>query len=164
MTELRNTESVWRNPIHFLAFGFGSGTSPFAPGTCGTAVAIPLYLLIRDLPVSLYMIILAVVILAGIWICEITESALGVHDYSGIVWDEIAGYFLTMLFAPHHWWWVFAGFFLFRLFDIWKPWPVSWIDRYVGGGLGVMVDDLAAAFYAFLAMQCFIYMFIHMHK
>lgn len=146
-------KSVWTNPIHFLAFGFGSGLSKFAPGTCGTLVAIPLYLLIQDLPLLYYSLILLVATLIGVWLCDVTEKAIGIHDYSGIVWDEICGYGLTMLAAPKGWLWVILGFFLFRLFDIWKPWPIDWIDRKVKGGLGVMVDDLMAAVYAWIVLQ-----------
>lgn len=145
--------TVWTNPIHFLAFGFGAGTLPWVPGTWGTLMAIPLYLLIRDLPLLAYGIILLAVILAGIWFCDVAERATGVPDHSGIVWDEIAGYLLTMFAAPHHIWAILLGFVLFRIFDIWKPWPIGWLDSHISGGLGVMVDDLLAAVYAGIALQ-----------
>lgn len=145
--------SVWTNPIHFLAFGFGAGAIPFAPGTFGTIIAIPLYLLISHCSLLCYSIILLIVILAGIWLCDVTERAMDAHDPGGIVWDEIAGFLLTMLAVPHGWQWIVAGFLLFRLFDIWKPWPIRWLDRHVNGGLGIMVDDLLAAVYAWIILQ-----------
>jgi phosphatidylglycerophosphatase A len=156
-----NFSEVWTNPAYFLAFGFGSGLLPIAPGTWGTLFAIPIYLLIRDLPFYVYCFVLFVLIVGGIWICEVTERALGEHDYSGIVWDEVCGYLLTMLIAPIGWLWVISGFLLFRLFDIWKPWPVGWVDQNVGGGMGVMVDDLVAGVYAWVTLQIIVVLFLH---
>lgn len=147
-----NNINVWQNPIYFLAFGFGSGLLPFAPGTWGTLFAIPLYLLVQDFSLGVYIFILAIASVVGIWLCDVTDKAMGTHDYPGIVWDEVCGYGLTMLAAPKGWLWVILGFFLFRLFDIWKPWPISWIDKHVEGGLGVMVDDLVAAVYAWIVL------------
>lgn len=144
---------VWRNPIHFLAFGFGSGTLPIAPGTWGTIAAIPIYLLLRDLSLFYYVLVLLVVIGAGIWLSDVTERDIGIPDYSGIVWDEIAGFLITMFAAPRQWIWIVVGFVLFRLFDIWKPWPIQKIDSYVKGGLGVMLDDVFAGIYALIGLQ-----------
>lgn len=144
---------VWRDPIDFLSFGFGSGLSPVAPGTCGTLAAIPLYLLIAHLGWWLYALLLVVLIVLGCWWAEHTERKLGVHDYSGIVIDEILGYLLTMWMLPVGWVWVLLGFVLFRVFDIFKPWPISWIQRHVDGGIGVVVDDLAAAVPAWIILQ-----------
>jgi phosphatidylglycerophosphatase A len=137
-----------RNPLHLLAFGFGSGLGPKAPGTFGTLVAVPLYLLIEGLALPVYLALVLAGFLLGIWICGRTSRDLGVHDHSGIVWDEIIGYLLTMTFAPTGWQWVVAGFLLFRLFDILKPWPIRWFDRQVPGGFGIMFDDILAALYA----------------
>lgn len=145
--------SVWRNPIHFLAFGFGSGVLPKMPGTWGTVVAIPIYMLIMNFPLWLYALVTLLVIIAGIFICDITEREIGIHDYKGIVIDEIAGYLLTMFAVPLGWFWIIAGFILFRIFDIWKPWPIYWLDRKVSGGFGTMVDDLLAAVYAWAVLQ-----------
>lgn len=150
-------KTLWKNPIHFIAFGFGSGASPVAPGTCGTVAAIPIYLLIQNLPLLQYGVIVLVASLIGIWLCDVTEKAVGVHDHPGIVWDEICGYGLTMFAAPKGWLWIILGFLLFRLFDIWKPWPIGWIDKHVDGGLGVMVDDLLAAVYAWIVLQAFVH-------
>jgi len=133
-----------RNPVHFLAFGFGSGLSPKAPGTAGTLVALLLWPLLAGLPLTVYLAIVAVVSIGGFYLCGKTASDLGVHDHPGIVWDEIAGYWLAMTAVPFTWYWMLAGFVLFRLFDIWKPWPISWLDRKVHGGVGIMVDDLIA--------------------
>ena len=145
--------SVWRNPIHFAAFGFGAGAIKVAPGTCGTLVAIPLYILLQDLPLLMYIFITAALFLLGVWLCQITTRDLGVHDHSGIVWDEIVGYLITMAAAPAGWLWLVLGFALFRLFDIWKPWPINLLDRHVKGGFGVMIDDVMAGIYAWLVMQ-----------
>lgn len=152
-TEQFNFSKIWTNPCYFFAFGFGSGLLPIAPGTWGTIAAIPIYLLMQNLPWQLYAGITVLLIVVGVWFCEVTERALGVHDYSGIVWDEVCGYLLTMFAAPAGWIWIIIGFILFRIFDIWKPWPVGWVDKNVEGGLGVMVDDLVAAVYAWLVLQ-----------
>jgi phosphatidylglycerophosphatase A len=132
------------HPVDFLALGFGSGLLPVAPGTAGTVAAIPVYLLLQPLATPYYVALVVLLALVGIAICGQTASRLGVHDHPGIVWDEIVGYLVTMTFAPPGWLWVALGFVLFRLFDIVKPWPIKWCDRQVGGGLGIMLDDLLA--------------------
>ena len=116
---------VMTHPVHFLAFGFGSGLAPFAPGTFGTLMAIPLYLLMMQLSLAPYLVVVAIVSVTGVWICDKSSKLLGVHDHGGIVWDEFAGFFVTMIAAPAGWIWIVIGFALFRLFDIWKPWPIS---------------------------------------
>ena len=141
------------NPVHLLAFGFGTGCSPKAPGTVGTLLAVVLYLPLAYLPLGIYLAITAAVIVAGVAICGMTARDLKTHDHPGIVWDEIAGYLVTMIAAPAGWGWALAGFALFRLFDIWKPWPISWLDRRVSGGLGIMLDDLAAGAMALICLQ-----------
>lgn len=150
--------SVWRNPVHFLAFGLGSGTVPKAPGTFGTLAAIPLYLLLQPLSDEWYFIVLLVTFLLGIYLCGKTAEDLGVHDHSGIVWDEFVGYWITMWLAPADWLYVIMGFLLFRLFDIWKPWPISWADKKVQGGLGIMLDDVLAGILALLVLQGLVYL------
>jgi phosphatidylglycerophosphatase A len=142
-----------RHPVDFLALGFGSGLVPLAPGTAGTVVAIPVYLLLQPLPLTYYLALVALLFVAGIAICAHTASRLGVHDHPGIVWDEIVGYLVTMAFAPAGWQWVAAGFVLFRLFDIVKPWPIGWCDRKVHGGFGIMLDDLLAGVFAAACVQ-----------
>ena len=142
-----------KNPVHLLAFGFGSGLAPVAPGTFGTLAAVPLYLAMAQLPLAAYLAVLGGVILGGVWICGRASRDLGVHDHGGIVWDEFAGFLVTMTAAPAGWPWVVAGFLLFRLFDILKPWPIGWLDRRVKGGLGIMLDDLLAGLYGWVVLQ-----------
>lgn len=136
--------TLLRDPGHFLALGFGSGLLPRAPGTAGTVVAIPLYLLCMPLSFWVYCTVLLVAFLLGIYLCGRTARALGVHDHPGIVWDEVVGYGLTMAWAPPGWAWVLLGFITFRFFDILKPWPIRVLDRRLGGGFGIMLDDLLA--------------------
>lgn len=152
MTEMLPKPNL-RNPVHILAFGLGSGCSPKAPGTMGTLMAVALYLPLTQLALVPYLICTAVVVLAGIAICGITAKDLNTHDHPGIVWDEVAGFLVTMIAAPAGWVWILAGFALFRLFDIWKPWPIGWLDRHVEGGLGIMLDDIVAGVMAFACLQ-----------
>lgn len=148
---------VLRNPIHFLSFGFGSGLSPKAPGTMGTIVAIPIFLAISEFTLSLYLLVVIFILLLGCWTSGKTAKALKVHDHPGIVIDEIAGYLITMIMVPVTWYWVFLGFLFFRLFDIWKPWPISIIDKQVRGGFGIMLDDVLAALYSLLSLHIVIW-------
>jgi phosphatidylglycerophosphatase A len=141
------------NPMGFLALGFGSGLVPLAPGTAGTLAAVPLYLLLQQLHSGLYLGLVCLLFLAGIPICTHIARLLDVHDHPGIVWDEIVGYLVTMVFAPAGWVWVVTGFVLFRIFDIAKPWPIRWCDRHVSGGLGIMLDDLLAGVFAAIVLQ-----------
>ncbi|MFM1895718.1 MAG: hypothetical protein RLZZ385_792 [Pseudomonadota bacterium] len=146
--------SLWRNPVLLLAFGFGTGLSPRAPGTVGTALAVLIYLGLAPLHWALYLGVVLVAAAAGVWICDVSTRRLGVHDHPGIVWDEFVGYWITMFLAPDGWLWVVVGFVLFRLLDILKPWPVKWADRDVQGGLGIMLDDVLAGVMAAIALQC----------
>jgi len=146
------------NPIDFLALGFGSGLVPVGPGTAGTVVAIPLYLLLQPLGLVVYLAIVVLAFVAGIGICTHAANRLGVHDHPGIVWDEIVGYLVTMTAAPGGWEWVVGGFVLFRIFDIAKPWPIRWLDRHVHGGSGIMLDDLLAGVFAAAVMQGLVYL------
>lgn len=139
---------VLKNPICFLAFGFGSGLAPKAPGTFGTLAAVPLYLLASSLPLPAYLGLTLLMFLAGVWLCGRCEQILGAQDHSGIVWDEFVGLFITLAAAPVSPGAVIAGFLLFRLFDVLKPWPIGWLDRRVHGGLGIMLDDVLAGIYA----------------
>lgn len=142
-----------RHPLGFLSLGFGSGLVPVAPGTAGTLAAIPVYLLMQDLALNVYIAVVGLLFLAGIPICTWTTRQLGVHDHPAIVWDEITGYLVTMIAAPAGWMWMLAGFLLFRLFDVAKPWPITWCDRHVHGGFGIMLDDLLAGVFAALLLQ-----------
>ncbi len=145
--------SVWRNPVHFAAFGFGSGAAPVAPGTFGTAMAALLYVLLPAMSPWVYATFVLMSFVAGIWLCGTTARDIGVEDHGGIVWDEFVGYWITMFMAPAGWWWIVIGFLLFRLFDIVKPWPIRWLDRNVAGGFGVMIDDVLAGLMALLCLQ-----------
>ena len=148
--------TVFTDPIHFLAFGFGSGLAPVAPGTFGTITAIPVFLLLSNLSTVGYTVITLLFFLLGIWLCGQSAEKLGVHDHGGIVWDEIVGLLITLFAVPVSWLWILLGFLLFRFFDIVKPWPIRWLDRQVSGGLGIMVDDVLAGVYAWIILQLLI--------
>ncbi|MBA2710771.1 MAG: phosphatidylglycerophosphatase A [Tatlockia sp.] len=153
MNSVKLATKVWQDPKYFIAFGFGSGLMPIAPGTWGTLAAIPLYLLMVGLPSWLYLLLTALAFLLGVWVSDKVSRDLGVHDFSGIVWDEVVGYLLTMFLIPFSLRWMIAGFLLFRLFDIWKPQPIGLVDAKVRGGLGIMLDDVLAAIPAWLILQ-----------
>ncbi|MGY6276907.1 phosphatidylglycerophosphatase A family protein [Methylomonas sp. MgM2] len=144
---------IVRDPVLLLAFGFGSGLAKKMPGTLGTVAAIPLYMGLRLTNDWIYLAATAISILAGIAICDAAAKKLGVHDYGGIVWDEIAGFLITMCWLPFSWQNLLTGFVLFRFFDIVKPWPIRWLDRHVGGGVGIMLDDVAAGIFAALVLN-----------
>jgi len=137
-----------RDPIHFLALGFGAGLSPKAPGTVGTLVAVPLIMFIGSFGWTALAIAAAVLSVSGIYICGASARKLGVHDHPGIVWDEFAGFAITMLGAPIAWPWLLVGFVLFRFFDIVKPWPIREADHSLQGGLGIILDDVIAGIFA----------------
>jgi len=151
--------SLLKNPIHALSLGFGTGLAPKAPGTFGTLVGVALYWLLCSLQLSLtvYIAITVLCFVLGVWLCGYTAKALGVHDHPAIVWDEVVGYLITMTFAPSGWLWMLIGFALFRLFDIWKPWPIRVIDRSVHGGFGIMFDDVLAGVYAAIILALMTY-------
>lgn len=147
----------WRHPVQFLAFGFGSGLVPKAPGTAGTLMAVPIYLLIADWSLLQYSLFILFCAGLGIWICGAASRQLEVHDHPGIVWDEFVGYWITLWAVPFEWVWVIAGFVVFRVFDIIKPWPVSVLDRKVDGGLGIMIDDVLAGIMACATLHLALY-------
>ena len=146
-------KSVWRNPVHFVAFGFGSGAAPVAPGTFGTALGVLIYLVLPAMTWPIYVLFLLLSFALGVWLCDKTSKEIGVHDHGGIVWDEFVGYWITMFLAPPGWLWVLIGFVLFRIFDILKPWPIRWLDKNVSGGFGVMIDDVLAGLMALGCLQ-----------
>ncbi|RKZ77662.1 MAG: phosphatidylglycerophosphatase A [Gammaproteobacteria bacterium] len=148
-----NFRELLKRPACFLGLGFGSGLAPKAPGTFGTIAAIPIYWLIKDLPTVVYLVIILVAFIAGIWICQQSADWIGKDDPSAVVWDEIVGYLITMIVAPSGWQWLLLGFVLFRFFDIVKPWPISWADRSLHGGFGIIVDDVIAGLFAWATMQ-----------
>lgn len=139
---------ILRDPVHLVAFGFGAGLSPYAPGTFGTIVGIPFVLLMAPLGLVAQLALVLAGFLLGIYVCGESARRLGVHDHGGIVWDEVVGYAITMLAAPAEPLWLLAGFGLFRFFDIVKPWPIREADHSLKGGLGIMLDDVLAGIFA----------------
>lgn len=142
------------HPAGWIATGFGSGLSPRAPGTVGSfAALIPWWLWLRDLPTPYYAVVLAVGMAIGIWASNWVINRTRIADPGFVVWDEFIGLWIALFLLPTGWPWIAAGFALFRLFDIWKPWPVGWADRKIHGGLGVMLDDVLAGILAFAVLQ-----------
>lgn len=146
-------DTVWTKPTHFIAFGFGVGAFPFAPGTWGTLLTIPFYLLLQNLHWQIYLLIVTVITVASIWICDKVTKEIGVEDHQGMCLDEIVGFLVTMIAAPKGWGWIVFGFVLFRLFDIWKPWPIRVADKKVHGGFGIILDDVLAGVYSLAIIQ-----------
>ncbi len=146
-----NLAFLLAHPAHFLALGFGSGLSPYAPGTAGTLVAFPLYWLLAENP--FFWAWIAVFLAVGVWACGVAGRNLGVHDHGGLVWDETAAFLMVLPFAPPSLLGFVLAFALFRLFDIWKPFPIGWLDARVPGGLGVMLDDVLAAIFSILCLM-----------
>ncbi|WP_445766054.1 phosphatidylglycerophosphatase A family protein [Rheinheimera sp.] len=150
MTEHAFNLKKW---YQFLALGFGSGLARKAPGTFGTLAAVPLVALLLWAGNTYLLVFVILGALLGVYICERTTKDIGVHDHGAIVWDEIIGLGITMLWVPLHWQTLVLGFVLFRLFDIVKPWPISWLDKKVHGGVGIMLDDVVAGVFALVALQ-----------
>jgi phosphatidylglycerophosphatase A len=147
--------AVLAHPAGWIASGFGSGLIPFAPGTAGSAAALLPWLLLRELPMAWVLVAIGLAFLLGIWASNIVIDRLGISDPGVIVWDEFVGQWITLLplmLWPAHWSWIFAGFLIFRVFDVVKPWPCSWADRRVKGGFGVMLDDVLAGVYSAFAL------------
>lgn len=153
MNQINLANKVWQDPIYFIAFGFGTGLMPVAPGTWGTLAALPIYFLLMQTHSSIYLLATLLFFGLGVWVCEKVTQDLGMHDYKGIVWDEVVGYLLTMFLAPPGLIWLVIGFILFRMFDIWKPNPIGLVDKNIQGGLGIMLDDLCAAIPAWIILQ-----------
>lgn len=148
MARNRVPASVWRQPVHFVAAGFGLGAMPYAPGTFGTLAGIPFVLALAGLPWWGQVLACLLLFAVGIPLCERTARDWGEHDHGGIVWDEVVGLCLTMVAVPVSMATVVAGFVLFRFFDVLKPWPIRLADQHVHGGLGIMLDDVLAAVFA----------------
>jgi phosphatidylglycerophosphatase A len=136
-------------PAGWIACGFGAGLAPVAQGTAGSLAALLPWLGLRELPLPLYLLLIVLGFALGVWACSRASRALGVDDHRALVWDEFVGQWIALLpalVAP--WWALVAGFALFRLFDVWKPWPIRVFDRRLHGGLGVMTDDVIAGAFA----------------
>ena len=148
------------NPVHCLAVGFGSGLFKTAPGTMGTLAAIPLFVLCSlTLPTLGVWILTGLMCVVGIAICGKSADDAKVHDHPAIVWDEFCGIFITLLAAPLSWHSVIIGFVLFRFFDIFKPWPISYLDKHCQGGFGIMIDDIVAGVFSFVMLATINYYF-----
>ena len=151
--------SLLTNPIHLLAFGFGSGLSPKAPGTFGTLAALVPWYFMATLSLPVYCAILVLACLAGNYICGKSSELLGVHDHGGIVWDEFCGLWIALIAVPISLGPVLLGFALFRVFDILKPWPIGLLDKKLKGGFGIMMDDILAGILSAVILQWAIYAF-----
>lgn len=143
-----SAKQIMSSPVMFLAFGFGSGLVKKGPGTMGTLAAIPVYLVFIQADIWVYSVLTILVCVCGVRICDEAAKQLGEHDFGGIVWDEVAGYLVTMWLVPFSWYAVLVGFVLFRIFDILKPWPIKWVDKKVEGGFGIMLDDVLAGIFS----------------
>lgn len=143
---------VFGSPSGFLAFGFGSGLSRFAPGTMGTLAAVPFIFALRSLGEPAFWLALLLLFALGVFLCGHVSHKLGVHDHGGIVWDEMLGYWLSAALVPLQWPWLLAAFVLFRFFDILKPWPIRQLDKKVSGGFGIMIDDVVAALFTLVIL------------
>ncbi|MDH3614305.1 MAG: phosphatidylglycerophosphatase A [Gammaproteobacteria bacterium] len=146
---------ILTDPVHILAFGLGTGLAPIAPGTVGSLLGVLLAWLTLDLGLITQIGIAVALSVVGIWICGESSRRLGVHDHGGIVWDEITGMYVTLLVAPPLYSAWILGFLLFRAFDIVKPWPIRDLDHRLGGGVGIMLDDLVAALYAAILLALY---------
>lgn len=158
MSDLRG--KVFTSPVLFFAFGFGAGLAPKAPGTVGTLVAVPIYMLLVHTNWWIYSAVVLVSFGLGIWICGKSSEELGIHDHGGVVWDEMVGYWITMFLAPTGWVWILLGFGIFRALDILKPWPISVVDKHIHGGIGIMLDDVLAGIMATLCIQALVVLFV----
>jgi phosphatidylglycerophosphatase A len=150
-----SARTVLTDPIHLLAFGFGLGLAPVAPGTVGSLLGVLVAWLMLDVGLPIQAGLAIAMFVAGIWICGNSSRRIGQHDPGGIVWDEICAMYITLLVAPATVTaWILA-FGLFRAFDIVKPWPIRDLDHRLGGGLGIMLDDLVAALYAAILLTLY---------
>ena len=142
-----------RHPAHFIALGFGTGLSPIVPGTFGTLLAFPLYAM---LAVALTPLGVALAIVAlfgvGVWACGRTGRDLGVPDHGAMNWDEVVAFLAVLVLTPEGLWWQVGAFVAFRFFDMVKPPPIRHLERSIKGGLGVMADDVVAAFFTLLVL------------
>ena len=147
-----------KNPLHCLSLGFGCGLSPIAPGTVGTLLGVGLYWLLADFDVAVYVVIVLGLIVIGILTAAYTSRALEAQDPSAIVIDEVVGILVACIALPESFVWLVLAFVLFRAFDILKPWPIAWIDRYGVGGVGIVGDDLLAGVYTLVCIQVAAYL------
>ena len=162
MTTFPNLKFLFAHPAHFFALGFGSGLAQKAPGTFGTIVGLPLFWLISGQSLSIQLSIIALLFVIGIYFCDVAGKNLGVADHGSIVWDEIVAMLLVLALTPFSAAWWLVAFLLFRLFDIWKPFPIRQFDAKLKNGFGVMFDDLLAAIYAILSLKILLWIISHL--
>ena len=160
-SDLPNLKFLLSHPSHFIGLGFGAGLARIAPGTIGTLVGLPLFYWLMAAPELVHYTTIAVLFFIGIPICTKTGEALGVSDHGSIVWDEIVAMMLVLEFTPHSARWWLVAFTLFRVFDIWKPFPIRQSDAKLKGGFGVMFDDLLAAIYAIVALKVMLWLIMN---
>jgi phosphatidylglycerophosphatase A len=153
MTRSEIARKVWTDPRYFIGYGFGTGLLPKMPGTWGTLMAIPVYLLIAKFHLITYLLILLLIAVYAVSVSDLLSKEIGLHDDPGMNIDEFVGFLVTMIAAPLTWWGVILGFAYFRLFDIWKPWPIRWVDEKVTGGFGMILDDVIAGLAAMIALK-----------
>lgn len=153
-------KGFWRNPIHLISSGFGTGASRYAPGTVGTLIGVMLYLCCAQLSLQFYILVVIFAFVLGVFACGYSSRAWGTHDHNGIVWDEVTGYLLAMTALPFDWRLIVTGFFVFRFFDVIKPWPIRQADRHVKGGFGIMLDDVLAAVYTWIVLKIGVIIFL----
>lgn len=149
-----------KNPVHFLALGFGSGLVPLMPGTFGSLAALPLLFAMSFASLEGFIFITVVCFFVGIYLCGRTAHDMKMHDHGSIVWDEVAGMMVTFIAIPLDLLSLFLGFLLFRFFDILKPWPISIFDRHVHGGFGIMIDDIVAGAIACACLHGILYLLV----
>ena len=149
----RPPTTLLRQPVHLLAFGFGSGLMPKVPGTAGTALAVLPAWLLATWSVAAKAALIAILFAIGVWVCDESARRLQSHDHPAIVWDEIVGFLATCLLLPPDPLWFTVAFVLFRIFDITKPWPIRVLDQRLHGGIGIMLDDIVAAVFALICME-----------
>jgi phosphatidylglycerophosphatase A len=143
---------AFSHPAHAIAFGFGAGLAPFAPGTAGSALGWAIGWALGPLHAGIWFFMILILFALGVWACEVTGRNLGVADHGGMVWDEVVAFLLVLSVVPRELAWQAAGFVLFRFFDIAKPPPIRRLERRFGGGFGVMFDDIVAAAYTLLVL------------
>lgn len=157
-TKSPDLKFLFQHPAYFFGLGFGSGLAKKAPGTFGSLVGLPLFWLIAAFSFPIQLAMITALFIIGIYFCDVTGKALGVVDHGGIVWDEIVAMMLVLTFAPMQWQWWLVAFLLFRLFDIWKPYPIRQCDAKLKNGFGVMFDDLLAAIYAIISLKVLLWL------
>lgn len=151
-------KDILQNPVLLLAYGFGVGLAPKMPGTWGSLLALPLYWLLQNLSLLPYLVVLLLLTIAGSWLCGQAAADVGVDDPGGIVLDEMIGLLFVFIGLSFSWYTVLVGFLLFRLFDIFKPWPIGWLDKKIKGGVGIMLDDVLAGVCSCLLLHSGVYL------